>query len=335
MENEKCEVRPHPDDECCKVMYCPDPKAMDGDLLKQVPDPSKVCVFKNKIYTNGQRFYDGCEKQCECKGFDDIVCLARCPPTAPAPGQNCYTLQDASDPCCNITVCDDPILDPELNVKKEQQKQPRIFNLPSETINNGCLYKNKIYEYESEFYDDCDSFCFCTETGEVLCNPIKCPSQFGLDVINPFCITWEKYEDFVPQSPMCCPPVPTCISDGSCDYNGHKFNNYDNIPANLTGCEKRCYCETGQVLCQDACYEISPEPPGYLSCSKDVAIIVPNEDRPCCETWGCPTLDQDFDFEEVKAEAMNATAVVLKMRVPKALDGKDGYFKVFYTSGFE
>jgi len=51
-----------------------------------------------------------------------------------------------------------------------------------------------------------------------------------------------------------------------------KFKNYDNIPANLTGCEKRCYCENGEVLCQDACYEISEEPPGYLSCAKDIAI---------------------------------------------------------------
>ena len=126
-------------------------------------------------------------------------------------------LQDASDPCCNITVCDDPILDPGLNVDKEQQKQPRIFNLPSTT---GCLYKDKLYEFESEFYDGCESFCFCTETGETLCNPIKCPSQFGLDVINPFCLEWEKHDNFVAEAPMCCPPVPTCKSDGSCEYDG-------------------------------------------------------------------------------------------------------------------
>ena len=43
-------------------------------------------------------------------GFGDMVCGSRCQPTAPAPGQNCYTLQDASDQCCNITVCDDPFL---------------------------------------------------------------------------------------------------------------------------------------------------------------------------------------------------------------------------------
>ena len=46
--------------------------------------------------------------------YGDMVCLSRCPPTASAaPGQNCYTLPDASDPCCNITVCDEPSLDPE------------------------------------------------------------------------------------------------------------------------------------------------------------------------------------------------------------------------------
>jgi hypothetical protein len=54
----------------------------------------------------------------------------RCPPTAPAPGQNCYTLPDASDPCCNITVCDKPFLDPDQNVQKVEDvakdKAPRI-----------------------------------------------------------------------------------------------------------------------------------------------------------------------------------------------------------------
>ncbi len=52
----------------------------------------------------------------------------RCPPTAPAPGQNCYTLPDASDPCCNITVCDKPFLDPEQNVKKTKDKESRLVD---------------------------------------------------------------------------------------------------------------------------------------------------------------------------------------------------------------
>ena len=68
-----------------------------------------------------KRFYDGCEQQCKCVGYGDMVCLSRCPPLAsPAPGQNCLTLPDVSDKCCNITVCDDPVLDPEENVDKER-----------------------------------------------------------------------------------------------------------------------------------------------------------------------------------------------------------------------
>ena len=82
---------------------------------------------------------------------------------------------------------------------------------------------------------------------------IECPSLFGLDVINPFCLEWESNDDFIAQPPMCCPPVPKCKFDGACTYKGIKFQNTDNIPANMSGCEQRCYCEDGEVKCQDAC----------------------------------------------------------------------------------
>ena len=134
---------------------------------------------------------------------------------------------------------------------------------------------------------------------------------------------------------MCCPPVPICITDGACTYEGQKFNNYDNIPANLTGCEQRCYCENGEVLCQEACYEIPQEPPGYLPCAKSVAIKVPNEDRPCCLNWGCPPVPRNIKIEEVKVESENETSFTINVRVPRVLDGKAGFFKVSYTAGFE
>ena len=68
-------------------------------------------------------------------------------------------------------------------------------------------------------------FCHCdAATAEVTCFPVKCPSSFGLDVINPFCLEWDDHSaDFAP-SPQtgCCPPVPVCLSDGTCHYEGHK-----------------------------------------------------------------------------------------------------------------
>ena len=187
------------------------------------------------------------------------------------------------------------ILGDEEDVDKqedEKQKQPRIINFPSDgseissgssgsadrgpRLDSGCVHNGQNYKFEEEFYDNCDQFCICAEEGAVFCNPIKCPSEFGLDVINPFCLEWEKHDDFVPKSPTCCPKVPKCLSDGSCQYEGQKFKNYDNIPANLTGCEKRCYCENGEVLCQDACYEISEEPPGkeIFTCLKETKMYI-------------------------------------------------------------
>ena len=41
---------------------------------------------------------------------------------------------------------------------------------------------------------------------------------------------------------------------------------------------------------QDACYDIPEEPPGYLSCAQNIAIKVPKDDRPCCQTWGCKSI---------------------------------------------
>ena len=69
----------------------------------------------------------------------------------------------------------------------------------------------------------CFRFCHCdAATAEVTCFPVKCPSKFGLDVINPFCLDWDEHADFVPSPPACCPPVPVCLSDGTCHYEGHK-----------------------------------------------------------------------------------------------------------------
>ena len=116
---------------------------------------------------------------------------------------------------------------------------------------------------------------------------------------------------------------------------------------NLTGCEQRCYCENGEVLCQPACYSIPESPPGYLACRPEVALLVPQEDRPCCMAWGCP--DPDEVEEEGESEklpdklnevtqdetAANATALALDVALPRSIDGMRGYYQVFLTSGLQ
>ena len=83
-----------------------------------------------------------------------------------------------------------------------------------------------------------------------------------------------------------------------------RFNNYDNIPMNLTGCEQRCYCEDGEVLCREACYELADKPPTYLRCSSQVAAKIPKDDRPCCLVWGCKF--------EIKCMGIEEETLVLK-----------------------
>ena len=99
---------------------------------------------------------------------------------------------------------------------------------------------------------------------------------------------------------------------------------------NLTGCDQRCYCENGEVLCQPACYDIPESPPGYLACRPEVAVKVAQEDRPCCLAWGCPD-PSEVEIEEGEAEklperlgevsqdegAVNATAVALDVALPR------------------
>jgi hypothetical protein len=57
---------------------------------------------------------------------------------------------------------------------------------------SACVHNGEKFDVGAEFYDGCDNFCTCHKEGagtpEVVCNPIKCPSAFGLDIINPFCL---------------------------------------------------------------------------------------------------------------------------------------------------
>ena len=487
-------------------MVCP--PATNNTNILQPSLPFDGCVFKGSTYQKEERFFDGCEQQCQCMGWGDLVCLARCPPTTPGVGEDCYTLPDATDSCCNLTVCDKPTLEVpdvervpglvqeknnELSPLTERAKQPRVIDIPDEvegvklgsfvehhhdvkgelwavnsttlvirnfsydgqgpdvffyagssdspradgatilpypwkgrfldededgevlgafsnenillhlppslpvsklrwlsvwcrlfginfgdvileealsveerikksqqtTIEStqtpsaleedsvGCLLFGQRKEVGEEWYDGCNAYCVCQESGEAACLQIECPHEFGLDVIQPNCIDWDRHEDFVPVPPQCCPPVPTCKSDGSCNYKGSNFSNYDTIPMELSGCEDRCYCEDTKVLCKDACYKLSENAPSWLQCEDGCAAQLPREDRPCCLEWQCggpeackedvPAPEPLFvpsNLQRVKAAAYNESCIEVTFLVPPSVEGQRGYYTVAYSSPF-
>lgn len=66
----------------------------------------------------------------------------------------------------------------------------------------------KIYKIGAEWYDECISFCTCVEGGKTECLTIECPTDFGLDALDPHCLDWETVPpNFIPKPPHCCPQV--------------------------------------------------------------------------------------------------------------------------------
>jgi hypothetical protein len=478
----QCELKPDPEDACCQTMVCP--PATNNTNILQPSLPFDGCVFKGATYQKEERFFDGCEQQCQCMGWGDLVCLARCPPTTPGLGEDCYTLPDVTDACCNFTVCDKPTLEvpdvervPEpLETLAGRGKQPRVleggegvtegvllgefvehhhgvrgqlwaanestlvirnfsydgeapdvffyagsskrpeaegaailpfpwrgvagegaplgafrdstvllrlppslpvarlrwlavwcraFNMNFGDVvleaaasleeragleetprSSGCFHSGRQRAQGEEWYDGCSAYCVCSEGGQPICLDIQCPHEFGLDVIQPNCIDWDRHEDFVPTAPTCCPPVPTCRSDGSCAYRGANFSNYDTIPMELSGCEERCYCENTEVQCKSACYELAESAPSWLQCEAGCAATLPREDRPCCLEWRCAAPEDCPDPPEKeaidvprqlpwsKAAAHNSSCIAVTFGIPPAIAGHRGHYTVAYSSGF-
>jgi len=151
-----------------------------------------------------------------------------------------------------------------------------------------CHYKNKMFAAGEEFYDGCDEYCVCEDSGAVQCEPIECPTEFGLDLLDSHCVKWEPImKDGERTPPNCCPEM-RCVQNSSCAYQGLTFRNFEEIPQKLSGCDMRCYCEYGNVTCQSACPPISSKPPTSLPCPPELATTMPLPHDECCMMWVCP-----------------------------------------------
>nr|XP_014276845.2 putative epidermal cell surface receptor isoform X1 [Halyomorpha halys] len=173
--------------------------------------------------------------------------------------------------------------------------------LPKLSVNSSlCEYKGKTYKKGVEFHDGCTAYCMCAEEG-VECAAIECPTDFGLDVLDPQCLKWENRPvDFKPMPPRCCPDSVVCVNNGSCVYKGESFENWSDIPTKLSGCEMKCYCQAGNVNCMPRCPPIPATPPQDMHCASNaVPIVAHPPDDNCCLHWMCPS-SNGSDYNEMK-----------------------------------
>lgn len=78
-----------------------------------------------------------------------------------------------------------------------------------------------------------------------------------------------------------------CRNNGSCTYGGNFYDNWSRIPTNITGCEKECFCEFGNVTCSDVCPPVPPKPPAKLNCGDAQPTLAHLPDDTCCLHWTC------------------------------------------------
>lgn len=67
-----------------------------------------------------------------------------------------------------------------------------------------------------------------------------------------------------------------------------RIPNWGEVPIEITGCEKRCFCEDGELDCQEICSPLPALPPSNLRCPighRPAPVAISEDD--CCKEWGC------------------------------------------------
>ncbi|XP_046402793.1 putative epidermal cell surface receptor isoform X2 [Ischnura elegans] len=329
-----CNERPMAEKPCCVLVVCADSQTSETETPGMVPRvlvnatmntsttaapmvnatekmgmnntemmATEKCTHKNETLSIGEVFHDGCEQKCTCEAGGKVACKPRCEEMPHNISSKCFTIPDPKDVCCTTVLCDVTLGDQDGQESKGSTDAASTTTTPA-THNagkEGCTYNGRTYAYDQEFHDGCRALCICSHDGEVECAPIHCPTDSGLDVLDPHCVTWEPVpmepgED-EGDSPTCCPEV-RCKDNGSCEYAGQHFDNFAEIPASVSeGCSgHRCFCEFGNITCGGGagvskCLPLPPHAPANLQClggGPGSAILAHPRGDNCCLAWMCP-----------------------------------------------
>ncbi|XP_076113274.1 uncharacterized protein LOC143080959 isoform X2 [Mytilus galloprovincialis] len=306
-----CRLTIDPKDSCCMIPSCaqptPTPAPYLGPSTQTPPVTAKpdinACLYKGNVYTQGQKWYDDCDKVCVCQdakmGF--YSCQDRCAKYSNL-GPNCVMVPDSRDPqCCQAPDCNNKNT---TNIQGVQGTITGTGTLPPPTVVPGkptiapkavCVYKGKQYTQGQKWQDGCSFDCECVDgkMGQFQCTD-KCKRypnlpptcQMVYDSQNPCC---EKPVcGLVPtaapylgpstvsppsQGPTTAPTVDFCIYNGILYRQGQTWQ---------SGCDMTCRCDdakSGLINCNERCpiYPALPASCTYVTDPKD----------PCCEVPSC------------------------------------------------
>ncbi|XP_035824757.1 uncharacterized protein LOC101847325 [Aplysia californica] len=274
-----CRLVRDPSNPCCEVPDCqPNPNSPGPTLAPgstrvpttasgPTPPPKDVCVYKSQTYTQGQKWFDGCDYSCECENANQGLyrCDNRCPSYDAVP-KGCHFEDDPSDPlCCKVIRCDIPtslnnqtgtglIPTPPPAIKEGGYATPAPTPTdpnappplpgqptPSPVPPGVCVYKGRQYQQGRRWQDGCDYNCECLDgTGRYKCTEIQ----------------------------------GVCVYNGVPFTQGQKWND---------GCDLQCICEnatTGFYRCNQRC-------PKYTGLPKSCSLIPDPNDPTCCEIPQC------------------------------------------------
>lgn len=350
--SDRCVEVPDPSDPCCKKVLCDVTLDDHDDHEHDKEEKSKIKILSAK-YLNDSAISLKFESKLEDNENLPIIDISDDKSTwksyqllpgsyllVQSPGK--YLRLDGSDEVIEINM--DNL--PKKDLKPSLSTSVKPVTESSET----CTYKGKEFKEGEEFNDDCQSLCFC-KRGEMKCLKLNCPTYFGVDILDPTCVEWETVPpNFKPSPPNCCPEQIRCKNNGSCLYEGKIYGNWEEIPHNVTGCEKDCYCEIGKVQCTNNCPPVTAQPPPTLACPPHHAILSHVPDDDCCMYWICnsgigsnlfpggfPNFQQPQQEDVIvhTLEALDAHTIRLAFSIPPVIVGLSGRVEVRYTDEVE
>ncbi|KAK9878490.1 hypothetical protein WA026_022385 [Henosepilachna vigintioctopunctata] len=338
-ENVKCVEIPDPDDSCCKKLLC--------DVTLNDNESESGVKILNAKYLNSSMIKIKFDPKLDENDSSLIVELSnnkndwvayKLLPGGYLPVQNFSKYIRIEGSSEILAIQED---------KKSQTSSDMVKSEYDEELQR-CIYKGKTLKVNEEYNDNCTKLCVCKQTG-MECLKLNCPTYFGTDVVDAACVEWETVPpNFVPSPPVCCPTEVRCKNNGSCFHKGELYHNYQNLPTNVTGCEKRCYCEMGKIECQNICPPLPALPGPDLPCSPQMATVGHLPDDDCCMQWICKPSGQGHPFpgfpsgyqnqDEIVVhtlEAIDAHVIRLAFLVPPVIVGLHGRVEVRYTDKAE